>query len=163
MTTLAAALVALRPGAQWTATGNDLSSLVWLDTVQSRPTDAAISAAMAAPLPSDVDLERDRRISMGVTVTLSTGKTIPVQTRDETDARNLLTLKVVALDALRTGSTTAITFRDTANVNWSLTPAELDEMTSLVAANGQSIYAKSWALKAMSPIPSDYAADSHWT
>jgi hypothetical protein len=39
---IADALNALRPGAQWALNGNDVSGLTWLDTEQTRPTDAEI-------------------------------------------------------------------------------------------------------------------------
>lgn len=43
---LAEAIVSLRPGAQWTFYGTDLATLIWHDTVQTRPTDADILAAV---------------------------------------------------------------------------------------------------------------------
>ena len=45
------ALVTLRPGAQWNLRGNTLAGIEWLDTVQTRPTDAEITAAIAAYAP----------------------------------------------------------------------------------------------------------------
>jgi hypothetical protein len=48
---IANALMTLRPGAQWVLQGNDLSGLQWLDTTQTRPTDAEITAAIAAYVP----------------------------------------------------------------------------------------------------------------
>lgn len=51
------ALVALRPGAQWSM-GDDLASLEWLDTAQTRPTDVEITAKASeiagAPIPQSV-------------------------------------------------------------------------------------------------------------
>jgi hypothetical protein len=47
---IADALNALRPGAQWALNGNDVSGLTWLDTEQTRPTDAEI-LTMAIPHP----------------------------------------------------------------------------------------------------------------
>ena len=44
MITKADALVSLRPGAQWTLNGDDLE---WLDTEQTQPTDAEITAEVA--------------------------------------------------------------------------------------------------------------------
>jgi hypothetical protein len=44
VTTKSAALVSLRPGAQWSLVGD---SLAWLDTEQTRPTDAEIDAEVA--------------------------------------------------------------------------------------------------------------------
>ena len=48
---IANALVVLCPGAQWSLSGDDLSGLTWLDTIQTRPTDEAIKAAIAAYVP----------------------------------------------------------------------------------------------------------------
>jgi hypothetical protein len=42
------ALQAILPGAQWSLSGDDLSGLVWLDTVQARPTDDEILSTIAA-------------------------------------------------------------------------------------------------------------------
>ena len=39
----------LRPGAEWTMDGDDLSTLVWLDKQQARPTDAEIVAHVPPP------------------------------------------------------------------------------------------------------------------
>ena len=44
MTTKAAALLSLRPGAQWVIRGDDLE---WLDTEQAQPTDAEVDAEIA--------------------------------------------------------------------------------------------------------------------
>jgi len=40
--TIAVALMALRPGAEWRLAGDDLTGLEWLDREQSRPSDAEI-------------------------------------------------------------------------------------------------------------------------
>ena len=45
------ALSSLRPGACWNLNGDTTDGLVWLDTVQTRPTDADISAAITAYVP----------------------------------------------------------------------------------------------------------------
>ena len=111
---------------------------------------------------TDINAERERRIAAGVTVTLSSAKTIAVQTRDDTDIRNLETLSGEAVKAIIAGLSITIPFRDASDQTWLLTPEEMAEMTSLVAQNGSAIYEKSWALKAMSPIPIDYADDKYW-
>jgi hypothetical protein len=131
---------------------------------------AGLYTIVPAPMPppvdasAGVDLELARRIALGVTVTLSTGKTIPVQTRDDTDFRNINGLSTCGLALQGQGSTQTTVFRDANNQSWTLAPAELVEMGLKVLAGVQAIYAKSWALKAMSPIPADYATnDSYWT
>ena len=44
---IAIALAILRPNAEFNIRGNDLSGIEWLDTVQTRPTDAEITAQIA--------------------------------------------------------------------------------------------------------------------
>lgn len=111
-----------------------------------------------------VSVERERRLSLGCTVTLSSGQgPIPVQTRDEVDHRNLLTLESQAMKAVISGAPqTQFFFRDAQDHTWTLTALEMMDMTAKVAAFGSGIFAKSWALKAMDPIPSNYQADEWW-
>jgi hypothetical protein len=45
--TIGNALIILRPGASWNLSGNTLAGLVWLDTIQTRPTDEEIIAQIA--------------------------------------------------------------------------------------------------------------------
>lgn len=124
-------------------------------------------ASYVAPAPTkdQVSAERERRLSLGCTVTLSSGQgPIPVQTRDEVDHRNLLTLESQAMKAVIAGAPqTSFPFRDADDKTWNLTALEMMDMTAKVAAFGAGIFAKSWALKTMDPIPSDYATnDAYW-
>ena len=57
MTTKAAALLSLRPGAQWVIRGDDLE---WLDTEQAQPTDAEITAEIAR-LQAEYDAKEYQR------------------------------------------------------------------------------------------------------
>lgn len=133
----------------------------------------AIGVFTAPPAPpprpiaaDDVSAERERRLSLGCSVTLASGQgPIPVQTRDEVDHRNLLTLESQAMKAVISGApNTQFPFRDATDKTWMLTALEMMDMTAKVAAFGAGIFAKSWALKAMSPIPADYATnDAYWT
>jgi len=123
-------------------------------------------APPAAPITGDdVSVERERRLSLGCTVTLASGQgPIPVQTRDEVDHRNLLTLESQAIKAVIGGApNTPFAFRDAHDKTWTLTALEMMDMTAKVAAFGAGIFAKSWALKAMSPIPATYQSDEWWT
>ena len=43
-----------------------------------------------------------------------------------------------------------------------LTPAQILAIWQQSAAYVSALYAASWALKAMQPIPADFAADHHW-
>jgi hypothetical protein len=45
---IANALVTLKPGAQWKFDNADLSTIVWLDTIQTQPTNDEITAQIAA-------------------------------------------------------------------------------------------------------------------
>jgi hypothetical protein len=116
-----------------------------------------------APIGSDVDAERDRRIALGVAVTLADSSSFTVQTRDERDFRNVAGLSTAALAYKALGQSPTIVFRDAANVNHNLTPDLVIEMGLKVAAATESIYARSWALKAISPIPADCTSDTYWT
>lgn len=109
-----------------------------------------------------VDAERDRRIALGVTITIdATQVQIPVQTRNETDFRNLNGLVSQALVNLSLASNDPISFRDANNTVHTLTPAEMIELGSDVAAHVQSVYTAAWQLKS-GVIPGDYADDQHW-
>jgi hypothetical protein len=44
---LTKALTSLKPGAQWVLRGNEYSGLEWLDTVQTKPTEAELTAEAA--------------------------------------------------------------------------------------------------------------------
>jgi hypothetical protein len=44
---LTKALSSLKPGAQWVLRGNEYSGLEWLDTVQTKPTEAELTAEAA--------------------------------------------------------------------------------------------------------------------
>lgn len=117
-----------------------------------------------APTKDQVSAERERRLALGCSVTLSSGQgPIPVQTRDEVDHRNLLTLESQAMKAVIAGAPqTSFPFRDADDKTWSLTALEMMDMTAKVAAFGAGIFAKSWALKTMDPIPATYQADEWW-
>lgn len=44
---LTKALVSLKPGAQWVLRGNEYAGLEWLDTEQTKPTEAELTAEVA--------------------------------------------------------------------------------------------------------------------
>lgn len=54
------ALNTLTPGAQWSLTGDGVENIVWLDTVQTQPTEAAMLAAASAYVPP---MTLDQRIA----------------------------------------------------------------------------------------------------
>ena len=61
------ALVALKPGAQWTLCGNDISGLEWQDSKQTQPTETEINSKIAeldnAEAMRLLRIERDVRIA----------------------------------------------------------------------------------------------------
>lgn len=125
----------------------------------------AWNGTTCAPIPptsDEVNAERTIRIERGTTVAVD-GVAIRVQGREE-DTRNLQGLAFAAQLRLSTGDTaTTITFRDGDNVNHLLTPLQVISLWSQSAAYVSAIYAKSWAIKAMSPIPADFKSDSYWS
>lgn len=105
----------------------------------------------------DVNAERDRRIVAGKTI-----NGVAVTGREE-DARNLTNLALAS--QLRIGSgdtTTPITFRDGNNVDHDLTPAEMLALWQGSAAYVSELYAASWVIKTLDPIPTDYADNTRW-
>ena len=60
------ALIALKPGAQWTLRGDDISGLEWVDTKQTQPTETEVNSKIseldnAEPMRL-LRIERDARI-----------------------------------------------------------------------------------------------------
>jgi len=102
--------------------------------------------------------ERTRRIVAGKII-----DGIRVTGRDE-DARNLTNLALGAQLRLAAGDTeTLTTFRDGDNVDHELTPPQIMSLWQQSSEYVSALYAASWALKALDPIPADFAEDSHWS
>lgn len=118
---------------------------------------------LAEPAPitgEQIDAERERRIALPLTVALSVGAiTINM---DAYAQRNVQGIASVGQYLLSTGSTALTAFRDYDNISHDLTPSDLISMGLQVAQRIQVVYAKSWAIKAMDPIPQDYADDARW-
>jgi hypothetical protein len=105
----------------------------------------------------DVNAERDRRIVAGKTI-----NGIAVTGREE-DARNLTNLALGAQLRIAAGDTTTLTtFRDGNNADHDLTPPEMLELWQQSAAYVSALYAASWTIKALDPIPADFDAESRW-
>jgi hypothetical protein len=105
----------------------------------------------------DVNAERQSRIVVGRVI-----NGVRVTGRD-TDARNLMSLALIAQMRIAAGDTTTpTTFRDGDNVDHALTPPQILTMWQESAAFVSAIYQASWDIKAMDPIPADYAADHYW-
>lgn len=117
------------------------------------------------PLPTngDVNSERARRLELGTVVSV-TGYATPiyVQGRDE-DTRNLQGLATAAFARMSQGDTTTITtFRDGYNDMHDLTPSQVWELWSISSNYVKELYAASWAIKEMVPMPADITADALW-
>jgi hypothetical protein len=104
-----------------------------------------------------VNAERQRRLIVGGVI-----NGVHVTGTDE-DIRNLTSLTLAARMRLAAGDDeTLTTYRDGDNVDHELTPSQLLEIWQVSSAYVSELYAASWALKAMDPIPEDYADDHHW-
>jgi hypothetical protein len=116
---------------------------------------------MEPPVPTSdqVDIERERRIALPLSVSLSVGNfTIDM---DGDSQRNLGGLATAGILKTISNDATTLVFRDHDNVNHNLGAADLIAMGVQVQGRVSAIYAKSWALKT-GTIPADFAADGHW-
>lgn len=115
---LAAALQALKPGAQWVLRGSEYSGLEWMDQVQTQPTEAELQAKIdeldAGEATRLLRIERDKRIAAcdwEVTKAYSKGEAVPAE----------LSTYMQALRDLPEAATPTLNERaelDLASVNW---------------------------------------------
>lgn len=133
---------------------------MWTPDPATIVTAEAKAAAAQAALAAAVDVERERRIAMPLTVTASVGS-FPID-MDGDSQRNLNGLASAGLMLKAASSTQTTPFRDHDNVMHDLTPDDLISMGAQVMARISAVYADSWALKGMMPIPEDFTADSRW-
>jgi hypothetical protein len=110
----------------------------------------------------DIDKERDRRRFSPMSVTLPKAGTFSVN-MDVTSQANIQALTTIGMYLAQNAPSQITTFRDYKNIEHSLEPLELISMGLQVAGFIQTLYKKSWALKAMAALPIDYFADSYWT
>lgn len=114
------------------------------------------------PQGDAVNVERERRIAAGTVVPVPGTDGIPVQ-GGETDIRNLLGLGMAALARMSQGDNATLTpFRDATNVVHDLLPAQVFSLWQLSAGYVSAVYQASWTIKAMTPIPADFADNSYW-
>ena len=110
-----------------------------------------------APTGEDVNRERQRRIVAGKVI-----DGVHVTGRDE-DARNLTNLALAAQLRMAGGDTTTLTvYRDGQNIDHELTPPQMLALWQQSAEYVSALYAASWAIKAMEPMPADVTADELW-
>jgi hypothetical protein len=118
----------------------------------------------AEPEPAEdaINAERERRILTGTTVEIAGIGPVPLQGRPE-DQINLLALKDTARDLKAAGvSAPVIPFRDGNNVIHMMTPDQMIEATDKGKLHVSAVYQAAWDLKAMEPIPADFADDKWW-
>ena len=64
---ITSALIALKPGAQWTLSGFDYSGLTWLDSSQTQPTETEVNSKISSLDSAEamrlLRIERDTRIA----------------------------------------------------------------------------------------------------
>lgn len=124
---------------------------------------AAWRATSKPPVPTRDDLlaainaERQRRIEAGKVI-----NGVYVTGRDE-DARNLTNLALAAQVRIAGGDTSTITvYRDGNNVDHELTPPQVLSLWQHSSAYVSDLYATSWSIKAMEPLPVDVTVDGLW-
>ncbi|MCM2396183.1 hypothetical protein NBH19_08840 [Rhizobium sp. S95] len=119
------------------------------------------------PTASDVNIERDRRISAGTTFTVVGYGGIPVTGR-ERDQIVLGTMLQRAQALKASGSTAAsLVLRDAGNITHQLTPDQAIDLVSQGVAWIEATMQVSWDMKDgvgafADGIPSDYTDDRHW-
>lgn len=119
--------------------------------------DSFIAAQIVSERRGLINQERARRLLAGTVI-----DGVRVTGRDE-DARNLINLAMGAQLRIAAGDTTTPTvYRDGDNVDHHLTPPELLALWQQSAAYVSALYATSWAIKAMDPLPQDITADELW-
>lgn len=114
------------------------------------------------PSPSDVDREHDRRASIGRTFTVADYGDVALEGSLRTQTV-LLALKDTARDLVAAGVTAPVLFlTDRDNVDHYLTPAQMIELVNAGKGYMQALHEAKRAIKALEPIPADYADDARW-
>lgn len=111
---------------------------------------------------ADVNAEHDRRALAGKVFTVSGYGDIALEGGDRTQTV-LLALKDTARDLLAAGITAPLLrFTDGDNITHNLTAAQTVELVDAGKAYMQALHNTKIDLKALDPIPSDFADDSRW-
>lgn len=124
---------------------------------------APASPPAPAPTVDDVITERDRRLGLGFDYDFggAVGKVHISTTSQDMAGWNEVTMLANALIASGSGTTTIAIVPETAPVE--ITAQQWQAVLIAAGTFRQPIWAASFTLEAMDPIPSDYASDSHWT
>lgn len=119
------------------------------------------AAPTFAPAPLDVIEERNRRIIAGTTINV-TGHGDVQLAGDAQTRSDLQALVTIAQMRLAASDTTTLRVRGKDGTIHTMTPAQVVELWAKGVAFIQSVIDASWAIEAMTPIPSDYATRSEW-
>lgn len=125
---------------------------------------AAVVAAFDpdAPTPADVAAERDRRLAGGFSYDFGDARGVHVFATTEADLRGWRDVSDYAAALRANGDTMTTIAILTETGATAVTAADWADILIAAAAFRQPIWAASFALQAMDPIPADYADDSRW-
>ena len=116
----------------------------------------------APPVADNVNTEHDRRASAGNVFAVTGYGNVALEGSSGTQMV-LLALKDTARDMVSAGySTPVLMFTDRDNLDHYLTPEQVIELVDAGKVYMQALHAAKRALKAMDPIPADYADDQWW-
>jgi hypothetical protein len=122
------------------------------------PTPEEAAAAHEAAVLS----ERDRRIDLGTSISVTGIGPMPVSGRPQVQA-DLTSLVTAAQIAQAAGNTTAtFPFRDEARVNHALTASQVIELYMAGVAWLGAVRQAAWTLLDANPAPADVTADALW-
>jgi hypothetical protein len=114
------------------------------------------------PIKKSIHKERDRRVTVGTSVTISGVGDIWLD-GEPTTVRNMQGLVQAAHLRITLGNTTQITkFRDKTNTVFDLMPLQVIELWQAGAAYVEAVFQASWAIKDGYPFPEDITDDSLW-
>lgn len=113
------------------------------------------------PTPEMVNGERDRRIYKPKLVDPGIGVTFSVDMAGG-GRENVANLVQEAFARILAEEIDPIEFRDADNIDRELTPAQVVAMGRQMVEQVRAIHGSAKVLKAMDPIPADYADESHW-
>ena len=147
--------------------GNNTYSREYLD--EASPEQLATLGILADPEPdppitaSLVMAERERRLALGFTYDFGNGRGAHVIGTTDQDMRGWDEVTKATQAAIALGQSSMPLTIETNTGSVSLTALEWQQILLAATAFRQPIWLKSFALQAMSPIPSDYTDDRWWT